>query len=113
MYEEWALTHRKSYLLAAAAGEKGEKDRRFEIFKENSWFIDEHNAMDRSYKLGLNRFAELTNEEYRSRYLGAKVDRKEAKVNGSTSEEYLFKKGDDLPESVDWREKGAVAPVKD
>ncbi|CAN1307505.1 Cysteine proteinase RD21A [Linum perenne] len=106
MYEEWALTHRKS-------GEKGEKDRRFEIFKENSRFIDEHNAVDRSYKLGLNRFADLTNEEYRLRYLGAKVDRKEAKVNGSTSEEYLFKKGDDLPESVDWREKGAVAPVKD
>ncbi|CAN1307509.1 Probable cysteine protease RD21B [Linum perenne] len=74
MYEEWALTHRKSYLLAAAGGEKGEKDRRFEIFKENSRFIDEHNAVDRSYKLGLNRFADLTN---------------------------------------DWREKGAVAPVKD
>ncbi|CAN1326760.1 Extra-large guanine nucleotide-binding protein 1 [Linum perenne] len=38
-------------------------------------------------------------------------------VNGSSSavvgQRYLLKKGDDLPASVHWREKGAVAPVKD
>ncbi|CAN1279122.1 hypothetical protein LINPERPRIM_LOCUS16891, partial [Linum perenne] len=37
-------------------------------------------------------------------------------VNGSSSavvgQRYLLKKGDDLPASVHWREKGAVAPVK-
>jgi cathepsin L len=29
------------------------------------------------------------------------------------SERYAFKAGDKLPESVDWRGKGAVNPIKD
>ncbi|CAN1197387.1 Probable cysteine protease RD21B [Linum perenne] len=110
MYERWLLTNRKNYNAL------GEKEKRFEIFKENLRFVDEHNSVERSYKVGLNRFADLTNEEYRTRYLGVSMDRKK-EVNGSSSavvgERYLFKKGDDLPASVDWREKGAVAPVKD
>ncbi|CAN0878913.1 Cysteine proteinase RD21A [Linum grandiflorum] len=120
MYENWSLTHRKSSYNNAAGFLRGaaeEKEKRFQIFKENSRFVDEHNSVERSYKVGLNRFADLTNEEYRSMYLGARFERKEKKVNGSLSSsessEYLFKKGDDLPETVDWREKGAVAPVKD
>ncbi|CAN0846365.1 Probable cysteine protease RD21B [Linum grandiflorum] len=111
MYERWLVTNRKNYNAL------GEKEKRFEIFKENLRFVDEHNSVERSYKVGLNRFADLTNEEYRTRYLGVAMDRTKM-VNGSSAaaavgERYLFKKGDDLPASVDWRAKGAVAPVKD
>ncbi|KAK4491123.1 hypothetical protein RD792_001847 [Penstemon davidsonii] len=107
LYESWVVKHGKAYNAI------GEKDKRFEIFKDNLRFIDEHNSVDRSYKLGLNRFADLTNEEYRSMFVGGRVDRKARLMNRKASERYAFKKGEELPESVDWREKGAVAPVKD
>ncbi|KAK6159315.1 hypothetical protein DH2020_006629 [Rehmannia glutinosa] len=91
----------------------GEKERRFEIFKDNLKFIDEHNSVDRPYKLGPNRFADLTNEEYRSMFVGGRLDRKSRLMNRTASDRYAFKAGERLPESVDWRKKGVVAPVKD
>lgn len=107
MYESWLVRHGKAYNAL------GEKEKRFEIFKDNLRFVDEHNKENRTYKVGLNKFADLTNEEYRALYLGAKMDRK-ARLSGSRkSDRYAFRVGDELPQSVDWRDKGAVAPVKD
>ncbi|GMH02857.1 hypothetical protein Nepgr_004696 [Nepenthes gracilis] len=106
IYESWLVKHGKNYNAL------GEKEKRYEIFKDNLRLIDEHNAENRSYKLGLNRFADLTNEEFRSMYLGAKRDMKR-KVLKPKSDRYAFRVGDELPESVDWRKKGAVVPVKD
>ncbi|KAM7520986.1 hypothetical protein LguiB_019948 [Lonicera macranthoides] len=106
IYESWLVKHGKSYNAL------GEKERRFQIFKDNYRFIDEHNAGNRTYKLGLNKFADLTNEEYRSRYLGAKIDKKR-KLTTRKSDRYALRDGVGLPESIDWRTKGAVAPVKD
>nr|KJB14608.1 hypothetical protein B456_002G133800 [Gossypium raimondii] len=77
MYEEWLVKHGKTY------NGLGEKERRFQIFKDNLRFIDEHNADEsQSFKVGLNRFADLTNEEYRAIYLGIKKAnrKKNAKV---------------------------------
>jgi hypothetical protein len=108
IYEMWLVKHGRAYNAL------GEKERRFEIFKDNLKFIDEHNSVGNpSYKLGLNKFADLSNDEYRSVYLGTRMDGKRRLLGGPKSERYLFKEGDDLPETVDWREKGAVAPVKD
>lgn len=107
LYESWLAKHAREYNAI------GEKEKRFEIFKDNLKFIDEHNSLDRPYKVGLNRFADLTNEEYRSMYLGGRLDRKARMMNRRTSDRYAVNAGEKLPESVDWREKGAVAPVKD
>ncbi|XP_011000919.1 PREDICTED: cysteine proteinase RD21a-like [Populus euphratica] len=108
LYEMWLVEHGKAYNAL------GEKERRFEIFKDNLKFVDQHNSVGNpSYKLGLNKFADLSNEEYRAAYLGTRMDGKRRLLGGPKSARYLFKDGDDLPESVDWREKGAVAPVKD
>nr|GEX89357.1 low-temperature-induced cysteine proteinase-like [Tanacetum cinerariifolium] len=105
LYESWLVQHGKTYNAL------GEKDRRFEIFKDNLRFIDQHNSVDRSYKVGLNKFADLTNEEYRTMYTGVKKSNKN--INKVKSDRYVFRSGESLPESVDWREKGAVASVKD
>ncbi|XP_074313172.1 cysteine proteinase mucunain-like [Silene latifolia] len=113
IYEKWLVHHGKNYNAL------GEKEKRFEIFKDNLKFIDEHNSgsESKSYELGLNKFADLTNEEFRAKYFGAKrknlggvVEKKNLK-----SSRYLVKEGeeDELPVNVDWREKGAVAHVKD
>lgn len=108
MYEEWLVKHRKAY------NGLGEKDKRFEIFKDNLRFIDEHNAQNRTYQLGLNRFADLTNQEYRAMYLGTKNDAKRRVMKAkNASLRYALNAGDKLPQLVDWRFKGALNPIKD
>ncbi|VFQ93046.1 unnamed protein product [Cuscuta campestris] len=108
LYESWLAEHRKSYY-----GLGGEKEKRFQIFKDNLRYIDEQNSLgDRPYKLGLNRFSDLTNEEYRSTYLGVNTDVRR-RFSKTKSDRRSPKVDFSLPESVDWREKGAVAEVKD
>lgn len=104
MYNLWVAKHGKAY------NKLGEREARFEIFKNNLRFIDEHNSQNHTYKVGLTRFADLTNEEYRAIFLGAKRRFIKSK---NPSRRYVFKAGDQLPESVDWRVKGAVNPIKD
>lgn len=109
-YELWLVHHGKNYNAL------GEKERRFKIFYDNLMFIDEHNLSgNRTYKVGLNQFADLTNEEYRSMYLGMKADprRQIAKLQrGESSQRYAIQGNEMLPASVDWREHGAVSPIK-
>ncbi|PWA65039.1 hypothetical protein CTI12_AA339080 [Artemisia annua] len=108
MYEAWLVKHGKFYNAI------NEKENRFQIFKDNLRYIDEHNSGDHSYKLGLNKFADLTNDEYKLTYTGAKTIDSKRKANGvKKSDRYSVRSGVALPESVDWRAKGAVAPVKD
>ncbi|XP_052190208.1 cysteine proteinase mucunain-like [Diospyros lotus] len=106
MYEAWLVKHGKVYNAL------GEKDRRFEIFKDNLRFIDEHNAENRTYRVGLNRFADLTNEEYRAMYLGTRTRGTRQRLS-KKSDRYAPVAGEALPDCVDWREKGAVVGVKD
>lgn len=109
LYKWWSAKHGK------VANDVGENKQRLEIFKDNLRFIDEHNAENRTYKVGLTRFADLTNEEYKSMYMGTRTDAKRrfAKSKNVKNRRYAFQAGDSLPESVDWRENGAVSPVKD
>lgn len=104
IYEAWLAKNGKAYNAL------GEKEKRFEIFKDNLRFIDEHNAENRTYKVGLNRFADLTNDEYRTTYLGTKPRRKLSKPRTDRYEPHV---SDKLPQSVDWRKEGAVVGVKD
>lgn len=107
LFESWLVKHGKSYNAL------GEKEKRFQIFKNNLRYIDEKNLVeDRSFKLGLNKFADLTNEEYRSKYTGLKTKDLRKKVRKSSGR-YGTLDGESLPESVDWRKDGAVAAVKD
>lgn len=110
LYETWLAKHGKAY------NDLGEKAKRFDIFKDNLKFIVEHNSVNRTYKVGLNRFADMTNEEYKAMYLGTRVDPKtrlRRLAGKEKSNRYAYKVGDGLPESVDWRQKGAVMAVKD
>ncbi|KAL6966139.1 putative cysteine protease rd21b [Sarracenia purpurea var. burkii] len=107
LYESWLVKHGKFYNAL------GEKEKRFQIFKDNLRFIDEHNAEKRTYKVGLNRFADLTNDEYRSMYLGVRGGSRRRLSAPKKSDRYLPRVGESLPDSVDWREKGAVVGVKD
>ncbi|XP_025885620.1 cysteine proteinase COT44-like [Solanum lycopersicum] len=109
IYEIWLAEHGKIY------NGLGEQGKRFEIFKDNLRFIEEHNnSKNQTYVLGLNRFADLTNEEYRTIFLGTKSDARRRLVESkNASHHYDFRASDSVPKSVDWRKKGAVAPIKD
>lgn len=105
IYEEWLVKNGKVHTTL------DQKEKRFQIFKDNLKFIDDHNAENRTYKVGLNRFADLSNDEYRSKYLTTKIN--PLRMMAKPSNRYARRVDDNLPESVDWRKEGAVVRVKD
>jgi len=84
---------------------------RYNIFKSNLDYIVAHNLRaDKSYTLAMNQFGDLTTEEFSRKYLQS------ASSNTETSVAQLHNglvNSADIPERVDWREKGAVTPVVD
>ncbi|XP_057543802.1 cysteine proteinase mucunain-like [Amaranthus tricolor] len=106
IYQNWLAQHGK--VQNALPDPK-----RFEIFKDNLRFIDEHNSVNRPYKVGLNKFADMTNEEYREKFLGTQPSPYTNLLNKKINKRYLPLPGDRLPKAVDWRKVGAVNHVKD
>ncbi|KAJ4969774.1 hypothetical protein NE237_002873 [Protea cynaroides] len=104
-YATWLVKHGKN------SNALGKIEKRFEIFKDNFKFIDEHNVENRTYKLRLNRFTDLANEEYRAMYLDTKIDF-HCRLSRQ-NHPHSFRNGDSLPDSIDWRDKGAIVPIKD
>jgi len=88
----------------------GEKAKRFDIFKENVEFIDSFNAAgNKPYTVGVNQFADQTNEEFKASRNGYK-----AKPIGSRKvTPFKYENVTAVPATMDWRKKGAVTPIKD
>nr|GMD06784.1 senescence-specific cysteine protease SAG12-like [Ipomoea batatas] len=109
-HQQWMAHHGKVYADAS------EEDMRFNVFKNNVERIETFNAgPDKGYKLGVNKFADLTNEEFRQLTTGGFVrqDEESGLVSASESKHFRYADATDLPSAVDWREKGAVTPIKD
>ncbi|XP_074573409.1 oryzain alpha chain-like [Curcuma longa] len=110
LYLEWRAKHRPIQNALDLDAD------RFEVFKDNLRFVDKHNAAadlgEHSFRLAMNRFGDLTNEEYRARYLG-NFSRRRRPAGGENNGRYQLREGDSLPDSIDWRYKGAVAAIKD
>lgn len=107
LYERWRSHHTVSRDL-------DEKHKRFNVFKENVKFIHEFNKKDKPYKLRLNKFGDMTKDEFRRTFAGSRISHHRA-LRGSPrgAGGFMHEKIKDLPPSVDWRQKGAVTPVKD
>ncbi|KEH36607.1 papain family cysteine protease [Medicago truncatula] len=92
LFQQWKKEHQKFYIHPEEAA------LRLENFKRNLKYIVERNAMRNSpvgHHLGLNRFADMSNEEFKNKFI--------SKVESC----------DDAPYSLDWRKKGVVTGVKD
>lgn len=63
-----------------------------------------------SYKLGLNQFADLTDEEFEQRFTTLPVDRNQLKSLGNVNS--INGLAGELPDSIDWRDQSVVTPVK-
>jgi len=83
---------------------------RYDIFKANLNMINEHNAAGHSTTLAVNEFADMTFEEFHARMTGLQARNSEylRALNSEGPHSKLTK----LASSVDWRQKGAVTPVK-
>jgi cathepsin L len=77
------------------------------IFEKKDDIITKHNAnKNTSYELGHNKFSTWTDAEYK-KVLGSRPRAASEILNEKTFDVA------DLPDSFDWRTKGAVNPVKD
>merc|ERR1712223_214178 len=101
---EWTIfkmKFEKNYLSSQ------EHNLRKAIFAENLVKINKHNVEEslglHTFTLGVNKFADMTNEEFRLFYNGL-VGQGNLEVEEIIAHE--------LPETVDWRDKGYVTPVK-
>lgn len=79
---------------------------RLGIFLANSRFVREINSAKKTFRLGLNKFACYTPAEYKS-LLG------HISFPSLQRDQIIMNFKDDVPDTVDWREKGIVNEIKD
>lgn len=79
---------------------------RMGIFAQTYAKIKEVNAQQKDYELGLNQFAHLKYEEFKAKYTGFNFDPNYERNVEETNEVKQ------TPTSVDWRQQGAVNPIK-
>ncbi|WCJ27177.1 Cysteine proteinases superfamily protein [Euphorbia peplus] len=104
-HEMWMAQYGKVYR------DNAEKEMRFQIFKDNVYFIESSNkAGIKPYKLGINQFTDLTVEEFRATYNGYKMP---THLTSAATKSYRYENVTDVPTSLDWRTKGVVTPIKD
>ncbi|KAH9547788.1 hypothetical protein CY35_11G054400 [Sphagnum magellanicum] len=84
-----------------------ERQHRFKAFRHNLMKAVEHQALDPTAVHGVTEFSDLTEEEFAAQFLGLKVP--EAIKNAPSGPDLPT---GDLPEEFDWRNLGAVTPVK-
>jgi cathepsin L len=84
-----------------------EEEARFNIFKENVLKTELHAKTKSSYTTGVNKFSDITQEEFESSFLGG------ARPIGPSVSTSSRRSSSSLPDSVDWRDSGAITGVKD
>lgn len=107
-FASFLKTYGKSYATPA------EHSYRFSVFKANLRRARRHQLMDPSAVHGITQFSDLTPEEFERNYLG--LHRRKptmfSKVGNGGAHEAPLLPTSDLPQNFDWRDHGAVTPVK-
>jgi len=110
LFRAWAAQHGKAYASAA------EEERRFGLFRASQALVEQHNARtDRTFSMALNRFADLSVDEFFAQStmetwqhkpdcaLNVTGTRPRSRVEAAVAS----------PLTRDWREAGIVHPPKD
>lgn len=80
---------------------------KFSVFIDNLKFIQEmNNVENNTFILGVNHFADISNDEWKNTYLG---------LNGTKSTvcDQYKSSGSSIPDHLDWRTKNVLSAVKD
>ena len=102
-FYEWMNIYSKSY------SSEDEESVRKAIYDENVAKVIAHNSKNYSWTMGVNKFADLTSQEFKNQYASCRMNYvRPQKLSLSQS-----LKSRSLPTNVNWTESGAVTPVKD
>nr|XP_019706207.1 ervatamin-B-like [Elaeis guineensis] len=100
-FKQWMAKYGRVYTDAA------EEERRFQIFKDNYEYIESANkAGNRTYTLGLNHFADMTDEEFQEDQDSC-LDPTPPHLESMTGS-FRYANVTDVPEVVDWIASDAV-----
>ncbi|ESQ33966.1 hypothetical protein EUTSA_v10009660mg [Eutrema salsugineum] len=92
-----------------------EKQMRFDVFKKNLKYIENFNKKgNRTYKLGVNEFADWTEEEFITTHTGLKGIKRisPSEFVDEMIPSWNWNVSNVARETKDWRYEGAVTPVK-
>ncbi len=107
-FEAFAQTYGKSYKSSY------EKERRKAVFAANWAKISEINAQQLSYTLGINQFADLSDEEFATTYLTeSPVPADVSKFSQQLPASLPLSAAELADDEIDWVKDGLVNPVKD
>jgi len=101
-FNRWRLQHKLNFKTPQ------ELDYRLSVFSKTLKQIEIENASQSDYVMGLNKFSHLTDEEFIAKYAGLNLPadhERDIRVQESN--------GVEAPTRIDWRELGAVNPIKD
>merc|ERR1719498_1519426 len=108
-YEDWCAMFGK-----CAAFSDAESNTRRSVYADNVQYIEAHNAKfargEVTFNMGVNEYSAMTHDEFKAYFnLGQKIP-----LRNATNVEVLpeVRKIAGTQDSVDWRTKGAVTPVK-
>ncbi|XP_040378057.1 senescence-specific cysteine protease SAG39-like [Oryza brachyantha] len=110
-HEKWMAEHGRTYR------DEDEKARRREVFGANAKLIDSFNAAAEaeggSHRLATNKFADLTDDEFRAARTG--YQRPPSVAGGGSGGRFRYENFSlaAAPQGMDWRAMGAVTGVKD
>lgn len=110
LFRRWKEKHNKVYKHAAEA------EKRLANFKKNLRYVIERSSSSKSPtapRVGLNKFADLSSEEFREFHLSKVKKPASKKWNNKKMSLKGKMKTCDAPSSLDWRNYGIVTAVKD
>lgn len=105
-FQHWRVMNSRFY------NNKKEYDTKYSIWKSNYDYVTSTNAANLSYKLEMNKFADMSDDEFASIYLMKPIEIQEAMSSPSPPPPRTY--GDDNSTVIiDWVERNAVTSVKD
>ncbi|KAI3763194.1 hypothetical protein L1987_53646 [Smallanthus sonchifolius] len=107
MYDRWRNHHN------VAEVSDDEKAKRFNVFKSNVQHVHNTNKMNKPYKLKVNKFATMTNHEFRNTYAGSNIKHYRT-LQGARKNNlnFMYENAPNVPPAIDWRTHNDVTPVK-
>ncbi|XP_055805602.1 zingipain-2-like [Solanum dulcamara] len=106
-HEKWIARHGRAY------EDEIEKEHRFKTFKENVEFIESFNQNGtQNYKLAINKYADLTTEEFTASFMGLDTSLSQQE-SAATTTSFKYSSVTEVPFSMDWRKRGSVTEIKD